>query len=352
MLAAVLPGARFVDHGKGHGHIAMSTAPELFATEVLRFLRVTTRAAGPDSSWWRDVERVNVRCALTGVSVRRTRTSPGKPVNNPRSTRGAARRVVGCCRLLRCRLASRLGNRPIVCRRPWGRRVVTGGVKDGAHKVRTRSATCGRSAGGRYPVWRGRTPGQNWGGRARAGRAAGRRSGGCPGPSPGPDSRGGQVLARGRRRRCRRSGRPAVSAGPGEGDKLVAAGGGQLGLGGPALQHPQRGRGARIVVGQGQCGRVGGLQVGVIEESRIAHGPAGIDGLIARGLALEPDPVEGSGSARNPARSWSRRCSTSGSRWCRSTRTCWPGGAARRGRRTRGGCPDLLPDGTGPARHA
>ena len=48
MLAAVLPGAGVVTMA-GQGHVAMSTAPELFATEVLRFLRVTARAPGPDS---------------------------------------------------------------------------------------------------------------------------------------------------------------------------------------------------------------------------------------------------------------------------------------------------------------
>ena len=38
MLAAALPGARVVTLA-GQGHVAMLTAPELFAAEVLRFLR-------------------------------------------------------------------------------------------------------------------------------------------------------------------------------------------------------------------------------------------------------------------------------------------------------------------------
>ena len=37
---------------------------------------------------------------------------------------------------------------------------------------------------------------------------------------------------------------------------------------------------------------LGTPEKGVIEEFRIAHGPAGVAGLIARCLALEPDPAE------------------------------------------------------------
>jgi hypothetical protein len=50
---------------------------------------------------------------------------------------------------------------------------------------------------------------------------------------------------------------PAVPAGAGEGDQLLAGGAGELVAGRPALQQPQHGWGAQVVASDRQRGREG-----------------------------------------------------------------------------------------------
>jgi hypothetical protein len=54
---------------------------------------------------------------------------------------------------------------------------------------------------------------------------------------------------------------PAVTPLAGEAFQLSARGGGERGPGWPAFQEPQHGRGAQVVAGDLQGGRVGGQQV-------------------------------------------------------------------------------------------
>jgi hypothetical protein len=54
---------------------------------------------------------------------------------------------------------------------------------------------------------------------------------------------------------------PAVPAGAGEGDQLLAGGAGELVAGRPAFQQPQHGRGAQVVASDRQRGWEGGQQV-------------------------------------------------------------------------------------------
>src|SRR6266516_4481245 len=69
---------------------------------------------------------------------------------------------------------------------------------------------------------------------------------------------------------------PAVLAGAGEADQLLAGGGGKGLGGGPALQQPQHGGGAKVVCGQLQRGREGRQQVlaQAVEQAALVAGGA------------------------------------------------------------------------------